>query len=141
MNKIRSHFLAVAVLIFTAGVINAGPLILCDDAFITPTIDTRIRYEYGSLDTLDVSENGSMRSRIGLITKVNPTEFQRRPGMGDAKNAQKIVTKVALNSIHSPVLRSCNSAFKNQIPIHERISIWLSFECDAPHHNASCSGQ
>ncbi|MDF1810883.1 MAG: alginate export family protein [Verrucomicrobiales bacterium] len=69
LTKLPVFTCVFALSVFTSGMAAAGPLILRDDAFITPTVDTRFRYESGSLDTLDVSHNGSMRSRLGLMTK------------------------------------------------------------------------
>lgn len=69
LTTIRTSLCKITLAICAASPAFAGPLVIDDEAFITPTIDTRIRYEYGSVDTLDVSHNGSMRSRIGLLTK------------------------------------------------------------------------
>ncbi|HRQ87394.1 MAG TPA: alginate export family protein [Bacteroidia bacterium] len=50
---------------------GSGKLILNDavPALIKPTLDTRIRYEYGKEEGLDESNAGTMRNRVGLLTR------------------------------------------------------------------------
>lgn len=58
---------------FTAfsGDVDSGKLILNDEvpALVTPTIDIRMRYEYGDVDTLADSNAATMRNRLGLLTR------------------------------------------------------------------------
>lgn len=47
------------------------PLILNDEtpALVTPTIESRLRYEFGEQDGLDDSHSGTWRNRIGILTR------------------------------------------------------------------------
>lgn len=48
-----------------------GKVVLNDKmpALVKPTLDTRIRYEYGDQEGLDVSHAGTMRNRVGLLSR------------------------------------------------------------------------
>ena len=63
-----------AVLLFTAPILNAGTshamisLPSKEEAWITPAIDIRARYEFGDVDGFDVSHVLTTRERLGLKT-------------------------------------------------------------------------
>ena len=48
-----------------------GCLVLDDDhpQLVTLSLDSRLRYEYGEINGLDVSHAGTLRNRIGLLTR------------------------------------------------------------------------
>jgi hypothetical protein len=50
---------------------ESGKLILNDavPALVKPTLDTRFRYEFADQDGLDESQAGTMRNRLGLLTR------------------------------------------------------------------------
>lgn len=50
---------------------RSGKLVLNDEvpALVKPTLDTRFRYEYGNEAGLDASNAGTMRNRVGLLTR------------------------------------------------------------------------
>lgn len=54
-----------------AGEIDSGKVVLNDEvpALVTPTLDIRLRYEYGDVDTLATSDAATWRNRIGLLTR------------------------------------------------------------------------
>ena len=77
-SNLGSPVLAIAFL-FMPGALFAGdsessgkePLILNDEApaLVKPTADIRARYEFGDQDTLDSSHAGTVRGRLGLLTR------------------------------------------------------------------------
>jgi len=50
---------------------DSGKLVLNDEmpALVKPTLDTRLRYEYGKEDGLEDSNAGTMRNRVGLLSR------------------------------------------------------------------------
>lgn len=50
---------------------DSGKLVLNDEmpALVTPTLDTRIRYEYGKQEGLEDSNAGTVRNRAGILTR------------------------------------------------------------------------
>jgi len=54
-----------------AGPAGKEPLILNDKqpSLLKPTLDTRVRYEYGDQDGLEASHAGTIRNRLGLLTR------------------------------------------------------------------------
>ncbi|MEM7697793.1 MAG: alginate export family protein [Verrucomicrobiota bacterium] len=70
-STLRATFLASLAAAF--GLAHAGdPLVLDDDvpALVTPTLDSRARYEYADFHNgLDVAHAFTLRNRVGLLTK------------------------------------------------------------------------
>lgn len=54
-----------------SGEVTGKALVLNDaiPALVDPTVDIRLRYEYGDQDGLDVSHAATMRNRLGLLTR------------------------------------------------------------------------
>ena len=73
------HNAAVAGILFfsftaigKAGDYDSGKELILNDkapALVTPSLDTRFRYEYGDIDTLAVSHAATVRNRLGLLTR------------------------------------------------------------------------
>ncbi|MEM7601834.1 MAG: alginate export family protein [Verrucomicrobiota bacterium] len=63
--------LGLSAFIGQAGDYSGKELILNDDepSLVKISLDTRLRYEYGELNGLDVSHAWTMRNRLGLLTK------------------------------------------------------------------------
>lgn len=66
----------IALLLSTAGLLHAGTTpaetealpVDKPEAWITPTLDIRARYEFADIDELDVSHALTLRERVGLKT-------------------------------------------------------------------------